>query len=130
MYATASEVQVEVHPDRWRRGRYRVEVSAYLDRDADEVDAGLRRLGYEPIDIDQWGRSYHHRHEAQQTAELDDVEDRYASARLVLARGDLDPADIDYAEDELREMYDRVCRPLWRGLGEDASEAVPLAYRI
>ena len=85
-----------------------MELTAELARDAEQADAALRQSGYEPIDADQWGRSYRHREDPRRTAELDEREDRLASVRLVLRHGDLEPPGVGPAEGELELLYSRM----------------------
>lgn len=115
MYATASDVQTGTYPDLWQKGRYRVELSAELPFDPDNIDTALQQLGYHAIDADQWGQSYSHKHNRNLTAEVDEVEGPTAYVRLVLRNGDLDEADIGHSENQLGSFYDRIyqiCRSL------------------
>ena len=122
MYATASDVQVEIHTDLWQKGRYRVEMDTELPFDQDDVDCALEKLGYQVIDGGQWGRSYRHGKERNRTAELDDLEEPEYSLRLTLRCGDLAEADIDGAENQLRGLYNmiyRICEKRFDDYGWD-----------
>lgn len=110
MYATASDIEISTYPDLWRKGRYRVELSADLPFDPYTVEAALQHLGYHIVDADQWGQSYCHNQDRNRTAELDELEDFASYVRLVLWNGNLNEADINAAEDYLSSLYDRICQ--------------------
>lgn len=108
MYAMAPDIQIESRPDLWRKGRYRMELTVELGSPFDEVDATLARLGYEAVDDDQRGRSYHHRTHPHRTAELDEVQYGRIGLRLILHRGDLGTEDVDDAAGELTAVYGKI----------------------
>jgi len=108
MYTDAPDVQIGTYSDLWRQGRYRVELTAELPCDPDDVDAALQQLGYDIADGDQWGRTYRHSQDHNRTVELDELEDQAEYIKLVLRNGDLDEVDIDWAEDELGSLYARL----------------------
>lgn len=108
MYATTPDVQVGTYPDLWRKGRYRVELTAGLRNGHEDVDAALEQLGYEVSDCDQWGRSYRHREDPERTAELDELEHEASYVKLILREGDLDKEAADRGEEELFSMYERI----------------------
>ena len=117
MYTTSSEARLEVCEDLWRKGRYRVELTGRLAYAAGDVDAALEQLGYEAIDLDQWGRSYQHREDPSRTAELDELGEGAASVRLVLRQGNLEPSEIAGAKSELDLRYGRLYST-WQARGE------------
>lgn len=108
MYAAVSDVEIGIYPDLWRKGRYRIELSAELPFDPGDIDTALQRLGYHITDADQWGQSYSHNQDRSRTAELDEVEEQTAYVRLVLRCGDLDEAGINTTEDYLSSLYSRI----------------------
>jgi len=108
MYTDAPDVQIGTYSDLWRKGRYRVELTAELSYDPVDVDAALQQLGYDIADADQWGRTYRHSQDHNRTVELDELEDQAEYIKLVLRNGDLDELDIDRAEDELGSLYARL----------------------
>lgn len=110
MYATASDIEINTYPDLWRKGRYRVELTAELPFDPSDIDSALRRLGYHIVDADQWGQSYSHNQDPRRTAELEEVKEQADYAKLVLRCGDLDEIAINTAEDYLSALYDRICQ--------------------
>ena len=86
-----------------------MEMTAELPYDPDDVDAALRKLGYEVVDLDQWGRSYRRRGDPRHTAELDEPEDAAAYVRLILRRGDLEPPEVPDAEHQVELTYAGLC---------------------
>ena len=108
MYAEAPVAQVGTYPDLWRKGRYRVELKVELTGDYDGVDRALDQLGYEVVDVDQWGRSYRHREGPRRTAELDELEASADRVSLILHQGDLDEAEIPSAEGDLDLEYGKL----------------------
>ena len=108
MYGTDAEPYQEVCRDPWQRNRYGVRLSAYLASDLEDVDAALERMGYEALDIDQWGRSYVHPLDPRREAELDEGTDFDGEVQLILSRYGLEASEIDDAADELRRIYDRL----------------------
>jgi hypothetical protein len=108
MYETANAVQAGTYADLWRKGRYRVQLTAELGSYLEDVDAVLERLGYRMVDADQWGRSYHRRGSSHDTAELDEQECEFGPVRLVLSRGNLDETETADAETELTYLLGRI----------------------
>ena len=106
----SSYIHIETYPDLWRKGRYRVELSAELDMEIDCINAALEQLDCHIIDVDQRGQSYIHNHDPGLTAELDEVEDQDYYVKLVLRDSDLDEADITGAKDYLSGIFDRIYR--------------------
>jgi hypothetical protein len=47
---TIPYVQVETYPDLWRKGRYRLDLTAELYLEIDGVNAALKQLDYHIID--------------------------------------------------------------------------------
>ena len=107
-----ADAEVEVRPDNWRRGRYRLELCSYPACGLDHLDAALRQMGYEVVDADQWGRSYRQSLDPNHRAELDEVDDGSGRLRLLLAYGDLDPADIEEGKEDLRRIGDQLALKL------------------
>ena len=105
---TIPYVQVETYPDLWRKGRYRVDLTAELYLDIDSIDAALEQLDYHIIDADQRGQSYIHNQDRSRTAELDEADEEPAYVKLVLRNADLDEAGINAAEDYLNTLFDRI----------------------
>jgi hypothetical protein len=105
---TIPYVQVETYPDLWRKGRYRVDLTAELYLEIDSVDAALEQLDYHIIDSDQQGQSYIHNQDRSRTAELDEAGEEPAYVKLVLRNADLDEEGINAAEDYLNTLFDRI----------------------
>jgi len=108
MYSAVSDVQTGTYPDLWRKGRYRVELNAELPFYMEDVDAALQQSGYEAVDADQWGHSYHHKADPQRTAEIDESEARGGYVKIMLRDGGLEGDGIKQAEDQLDLLYDRI----------------------
>ena len=101
--------QLRACPDRWRPGRYRVELAVQIACDAGDVGGVLDRLGYELVDVDQWGQSYQHKEDARRKGELDESEaPDSASLRLVLRHEDLDADEVGIAADGIRTVLDEI----------------------
>jgi len=108
MQAAVSDVQTGTYPDLWRKGHYRVELNAELPFYMEDVDVALQQAGYEAVDADQWGRSYRHKADPQQTAEVDESEDGGGYVKIMLRDGGLEDDGIKQAEDQLDLLYDRI----------------------
>jgi hypothetical protein len=123
MYGRYVEPDEAVCRDPWHRGLYGVRLSVHLAAATEDVDAALRRAGYEARDIDQWGRSYVFRLDPCREAELDEGADFEGEVRLVLSRYGLARSETDAAAEDLRQMYDRI-------LLESAREAETYCYGV
>jgi hypothetical protein len=118
-----SDSGVRLSPDRWRRGRYRAELSAYVEDDLEGMDAAVRGLGYEPIDADQWGRSYRHRDDPARKVELDETEDGAGVVRVVLSHEGIERPEAREAADRLREEYEALAAGVSAQRRVEAAEA-------
>ena len=118
----SGDVRIGTYGDLWQKELYRVDLIAEVDRDFDDVDAALEKLGYRQADVNQWGRSYSHTRYPGRTAELDEVADHSPIIRLVLRHGELSEDRIDEAKEELLTEYWYACpaSPLPRD--QDAAE--------
>jgi hypothetical protein len=122
-------VCIKTYPDLWRKGRYRVDLTAELDLEIDGINAALEQLDYHIIDADQWGQSYVHNRDPRRTAELDEVEDQDSYVKLVLRNGDLDEAEITEAKNYLSRIFDRIYQLSYERYQENnCSYALPFTY--
>lgn len=112
MYTSAEPIQVRIYPDRWRKGRYRVQLSSQIASDLEDVDTVLGQLGYSMVDADQYGRSYHHSKNSRCTADLDELECEGGPVLLTLSRCELDEPETAAAEQELIGQYERLSKIL------------------
>lgn len=110
MYVATPDVQIGTYLDLWQKDRYHVELAAQLYCEPNDIDKALEQLGYEIVDADQWGRSYHHNKGHNKIIELDELEDPTALVRLILRYSDLDEADTDQAENQLDSLYTQICQ--------------------
>ena len=110
MYGTSDAPEVAAYTDRWRAGRYRVELQVDMPFEADDVDRALEKLGYCMVDADQAGCSYVSRRDRNHAVELDEPGDWRASVHLVLGTGDLEKTHIGQAGDYLRLVYEQIRR--------------------
>jgi hypothetical protein len=112
MYAVSEAPQAGVYADLWRKGRYRVRLSAVFLSDIEQVDPVLERFGYHVVDADQYGRSYRHGENSRRTAELDEVEYEGGPVRLILSYGDLEESDTIAGEQETMALYEELSHEL------------------
>lgn len=110
MYTATPDIQIGTYPDLWQKGRYRAELGVDVALGFEDVDAALRKLGYEIVDADQYGLSYSHSKDSKRTAEVDQMDEQAEYTRLKLINADLDWASVPAAEDYLVSIYDRICQ--------------------
>ncbi len=110
MEALYAPPRVDLYATRTRPDRYRLELTAQMEGDFDEADAALRRMGYEPVDVDQWGTTYRHREDRQREVMLDELPSDPASLRLALSREDVEATHTDRARDEMQTTYQEIRR--------------------
>ncbi len=123
------EVRIETYPDLWRKGRYRVDLTAELDLEIDGIDAALQQLDYHIIDADQWGQSYVHNQIPSCTAELGEVENPSPYLKVILRNGGLDETEITEAENYLTNVFDRIYQLYCeRHEADEYGEAIYLTY--